>query len=112
MIAGDTIRPVINAFAYCFKEARLATTGDSRIEHNRDVGQVSTIMRSLTSKDGDLLSHFDKINESEAELNNTSLEYLLVNNHDIAAKKGDINGQLPSEHFFGFCKIFRKLPNN
>ena len=47
------------AFNYCFKEARLSTTGGSDLEHNQYVGQISTIMRPLTSKNGDLLSHFD-----------------------------------------------------
>ena len=29
------------------------------------VGQLSPIIRTLTSKDSDLISHFDKINESQ-----------------------------------------------
>ena len=61
LVKGDAIRLVNNAFAFCFKEARLRTTGGSDIEYNKFVGQDSTIMRALTSKDGDLLSHFDKI---------------------------------------------------
>ena len=64
----DAIRLVNNAFRYCFKEAIFSTTGGSNIEHNKYVGQVSTFMRALTSKDGDFLSHFDKIDESEAEI--------------------------------------------
>ena len=59
------------------------------IEHNKYVGQVSTFMRALTSKDGDILSHFDKIDESQAQIHNTSLEHLLINN-DVAANKGKI----------------------
>ena len=51
----------------------------------------------LTSIDGDLLSHFDKIDESQAEINNTSLKHLLVNKHDIAANQGKIIGHLPFE---------------
>ena len=39
------IRLVKNAFAYCFKEATLITTGGMEIEHNKYVGPVSTIMR-------------------------------------------------------------------
>ena len=62
-VNGDATRLVNNAFAYCFKEARSSTTGGSDIEHNKYLGQVSTIMEALTSKDGDLLSHFDKIDE-------------------------------------------------
>ena len=56
----DDIKSVNNAFAYCFKEARLSTTGGSDIKHKNYVGQVSAIFRALTVKDGDLLSHFDK----------------------------------------------------
>ena len=102
LVNGDAIRLVINASAYCFIEAPLKTTGGSDIEHNKYVGQVSTIMRALTSKIGDLLSHFDKIDESEAEIENTSLHHHLFNNHDLPANKGKIKGQLPLEHIFGF----------
>ena len=54
LILVDTIRLVKVAFAYCFKKAKLSTMGDGDIEHNNYVGQVSTIMRALTSKDGEL----------------------------------------------------------
>ena len=59
-------------------------------------------MRALTSKDGDLLSHFDKIDESQAHNQFTSLKHLLINNHDKAANKSKIKRQLPLEHNFGF----------
>ena len=100
---GDAIRLVKNAFAYCFKEARLSTTGGTDIEHNKYVGQVSTIMRTLTSRDVDLLYHFDESDESETETQNTSLHHHLINNHDLPATKGKVKGQLPIEHFSGFC---------
>ena len=95
-----------NAFAYCFEEARLTTTGGSDIEHNKYVGQVSTIMRALTSWDGDLKSHFDKINVSQAEMETSSLKQIIINNHDVAANKRKIKGHLPLEHIFDFCTIF------
>ena len=50
-------------------------------------------MRALTGKYGDLLSHFDKILEPLAEIENTPLKQLFVNNHDVDAKKGKIKGQ-------------------
>ena len=50
-------------------------------------------MRALTSRDGDLLPHFDKIDESESETENTSLHHHPINNHDVAANKGKIKGQ-------------------
>ena len=94
---------------YCFKEARLNTTGGSDLENNKFVGQISTIMRASTSEDGDSLSHFDKIDESEAEIENTSLHHHLINNHDLAVNKRKIKGYLPLEQIFGFCKTFKKI---
>ena len=43
LVDADIIRLMSNAFAYCFKEARLSTTSGSDIEHNKYVGQVSKI---------------------------------------------------------------------
>ena len=65
-----------NGLAYVFHEAVLATTSGSMLEHNKFVGQVSTIMRVLTSKDGDLLSQFDNINEGTTndDFDSTSLK--------------------------------------
>ena len=76
LVNRDAIRLGNNAFAFCFKECRLSTTGGSDIEHNFYGGQVSSIMTALTSKDGGLLSHFDKIDESEAEIENTSPHHI------------------------------------
>ena len=72
----------------------MGLTGGGDIEDNKYCGAISTIMRALTNKDGDLLSHFDKIDESEPEINNTSLRHYLINNHNIAANKGKIKGYL------------------
>ena len=66
-------------------------------------------MRQLTSKIGDLLSHFDEIDESQAETENTSLKHLLINNHDLAANKSKIKRQLPLEYIFGVCQTFKKV---
>ena len=65
-------------------------------------------MRALTSKDRALLSHFDKSDESEAGIENTSLHHHLINNHDLPANKGKLKGVLLIEHIFGFCKAFKK----
>ena len=93
-----------NAFVFCFKEARLWKTAGSDQEHNTFVGKLSTIMRSLTSKNGDLFSQLDNINEDVNEDDNksTSLKNKLNNNH-AAANNGRIKGQLPLEQIFGFC---------
>ena len=68
-------------------------------------------MRSLTSKDGDLLSHFDKINDGDtnASLENTSLKEMLIDNHSVAVNRGKIEGQLPLENNFDFCMTFQKI---
>ena len=94
-----------NAFAYCFKEARLSIFGSSVIEHNKHVGKVSTIMRHLTTKDGDFSTHFDKIDESEAEIENTSLHYHTFINHDLPANKSKIGGQLPRTYIWILSNI-------
>ena len=54
------------------------------------------------------LSYFDNVYESEAAINNTSLKHLLLNNHEIAANKGEMKGQLLLEHISGFSKTFQK----
>ena len=66
-------------------------------------------MRALTSKDGDLISHSDKIDHSQAEISNLSLHHMLNNNHDKAANKEKIKNQLPLEIIFGFCKSFKEI---
>ena len=111
------IRLTNNAFAYCFKEARLAITSGSDLEHNKYVGPVSTIMKVLSSKDADLLSQFDNINEgnTDDDFDSTSLKKMLIDNHDVVGQevnKGKIKGQLPLEHIFGFCKSFKKITKN
>ena len=45
----------------------------------------------------------------EAEIENTTLEHHLINNHEPAANKGKIKGQLPLEHIFGFCPVFKRI---
>ena len=104
---ASVIRLVNNAFAYCFKEASLTTTGGMDIEVNKYVGPVSTIMRMLTSKDGDLSSYLDKNGESVID-NDNPLKQILINNHPQEVNKGKIKGQLALEHIFGFCKTFKK----
>ena len=66
-------------------------------ENVKFLGQISPIMRYLTSKDGDLLSHFDNINEGNTpvDFNSTSFKQILIHNHTVEANKGKIKGQLP-----------------
>ena len=95
-----------------FQGAHLSTTGGSDVEHNKYLGKVSTIRRALTSNDGVLLSHFVEIDESEAEIENTSLYHHLINNHDLVANKRKIKGYLPLEHILDFLELLQRLLNN
>ena len=66
-------------------------------------------MRLVSSRDGDLLSQFDIINEdvgaNEAatsdNIRSTSLNKTLITNHEDD-NRGKSKGQLPLEHMFGF----------
>ena len=100
-----------NAFAYCFTQATLSTTGGMDVEVNKYVGPFSTIMRLLTSKDGDLSSYSDKNGESVID-NDNILKQMLFNNHVEEVNKGKIKGQLALEHIYGFCKSFKKITTN
>ena len=81
---NEVIRLVNIALAYCFKEVTMSTTGGMEIEQVKFLGQVSTIMRALTSKGGGLLSHLDNIDETQNAINNTSLKQMLISNHTKA----------------------------
>ena len=118
----DPVRLVNNGFAYCFKEARLTTSIGGDIEINKVCGQVSTIMRAISNKDGDLLSQFDNINENDipvlnrladlpVQIRDTPHQKMLINNH-IDANRGKIKGYLYLEDIFGFCKTFKKVTKN
>ena len=108
---ASAIRLVNNAFAFCFSQATLSTTGGMDIEDIKYVGVVSTIMRMISSKDSDLSSYFDKNGESVIDDNNT-LKRILINNHAQEANKGKIKGHLTLEYIFGFCKTFKKITKN
>ena len=118
----DPVRLVNNGFAFCFKEGRLSTTIGSDIEINKFCGQVSTIMRAISNKDGDLLSPFDNINENDIpvlerladlppQIRDSPHQKMLINNH-TDANKGKIKGYLYLEDIFGFCKTFKKVTKN
>ena len=116
------VRLVNNGFAYCFKEARLGTTIGSDIEINKFCRQISTIMRAISNKDGDLISQFDNINENDipileqladlpVQIRDTPHQKMLINNH-TDVNKGKIKGYLFLEDIFGFCKAFKKVTKN
>ena len=112
----DPIRLVNIGFAYCFKEARLTTSIGGDIEINKFCGQISTIMRAISKKDGDLLSQFDNINEDDipvlnrladlpVQIQSTPHQKMLRSNH-TEANRGKIKEYLNLEDIFGFCKTF------
>ena len=93
-------------------QGKISTTGGGDVEQNKNVGPVSTVMKFLTTTDADFLSHFDKIDETQDEIGKTSIKHLLFNNYDIAVNEGKIEGKLPLEHIFGFCRTLKKILNN
>ena len=114
----DPIRLVKNGFPYCFKKARLTTSIGRDIEIDKFCGQISTIMRAISNKDGNLLSQFDNINEKDIPIPNrladlpiiirdTPHQKMLINNH-TDANKGKIIGYLCLEGIFGFCKLSKR----
>ena len=105
---NEEIRLLNNGFTHSFEEARLGTTGNADLKRNKYIGQFSSNTRASTNKDGDLLSQFDKIDETEAQKKNTSLKHKLINSQEAANRRKN-KGQLPLEHIFGFCKTFKKL---
>ena len=119
---NDPVRLVNIGFAYCFKEARLTISIGGDIEINKFCGQVPTIMRAISSKEGDLLSQFDNINENDipvlnrladlpTQIKSTPHQKMLINNH-TDAKKGKIKRFLYLQDIFGFCKTFKEVTKN
>ena len=113
---------VNNAFAFCFKEAPLSISIGGDIEINKFCGPISTIMRAISNKDGDLLSQFDNINEKElpvlerlanlpTQIQSTPHQKMLINNL-TNANKCKIKGYLYLEDIFGFRKTFKLVTKN
>ena len=100
---------VIDALAYVFQERRLSTSAGTEIEHNKNFGNVSTIMRLLTQKDGDLSSYFDRIDERVAGIGDSTLKHMPIDSHTNKDNKGKMRANFPLEHIFGFCKTFKKI---
>ena len=105
------LRLVDNGFGFCFTEDAIATTRGMEINYVNFLGPVSTIMGSSTSKDGDLLSYFDNIEDKDekSSMENISLNDRLINSHSVEVNRGKNEGQLPLEYIFGFCKSLKKI---
>ena len=111
----DPIRLLNNGFAFSFKEARLSTTIGGDIETNKFCGPISTIMKVISTKDGDLLSQFDKFNENgipvlerfldlPPQIRSTRHQKMLINNH-TDANKGKIKGIFIDKLSLVFVKL-------
>ena len=99
---------VNHGLGYIFQGGRLSTSAGTEIEHNENLGNVYTILRLLTQKDGDLSSYFDKIDETQAGITNSTLKHLLIDSHNNEDNKGRIRANLPLDYIFGFCRTFLK----
>ena len=98
-----------NAFDSTIHDARFPkSAGTEKIEQDKFVRPVSTILRSITKRDGDLSSNFDRIVEIENAINITPLKQTLFNDH-TGGSRGLIRGYLPIEHNFGSCKSFKEI---
>ena len=95
------------ASAFAFSIATFSTTVDEKKEIKKFCGNFSTNMRLLTHKDQDVLPHFDEIDESQIRLKGSSLNQVLIDNHDQVGDRGKTKGQLLLERLFGFCKTFK-----
>ena len=104
----DTIRLVNNAFAYTVHDDRISISTRVEIEQNKHVGPISTIIRLVTQKGGDLFTFFDITDESEDEINSSSLKKILIDNH-TEADRGLIRCHLPLEYIFSFARSFKKI---
>ena len=105
---NEVIRLVSIENAYTIHDARISTSSSKEIKQSKIIGPVSTTMRLVTLKDGDLSSFFDVIDESEDANNKTSNKQLLINNH-TEANRGIIRKHLPLEYISGFCLLFKKI---
>ena len=95
------------AFTYTIHDPQISPSAGIEIEKSKYVGPVSTNMRLITQKDGDLSKYFDVIDKNENTTNDSSLKHILFNNHS-KAKRRLIRGHLLLEYTFGFRKSFTK----
>ena len=106
---GEPISLVIIIFAYSFSRATLLTTGGEEIDQNKNFANVSTIMRLLTSKDGDLLACLDTNDASQNGIIRSSLSKVFIDNHNVVANRGKFKGHHPSNIFLEFVKHLKVL---
>ena len=87
----------------------------SDIEHNKFCCQVSTTMKDISNKDGDLLSQFNNNNENDIpilertidlppEVTDTPHQKMLLNSH-TDANKGKMKGYFYLEDILDSAKV-------
>ena len=97
---------MFSAFAYSFCTAILRATGGKKLEYKKYVGPVLTIMRLLAKKDEDLKSYFDKVDEAQNGIKDSSLNQILFVDHLYSTNRGKVKGHLNLEVNFRFRKTF------
>ena len=105
----EPIRLANNAFAYVFSIATLLTTGHEETEQKYYQDHVSTVIRLLTSRDGDLLSYFEKIGDTQIGIKGSSFSRILIGIHEEVANGGKVKRHLILEHNLRFFKTFKKV---
>ena len=90
---ADVCRRVSNQFADVFQDGRLCTSSGTVKEQNKYLDPVSTDMRLLTHKDGDISTNIGKIYQTEIGTTDSSIKRMLIDslvNVDHNGKKHTI----------------------
>ena len=79
------------------------------VGQNKRICHIPMMMRLITSKYGDLLSYFDKIDESENGVKRSSQNKILIDNFEDVANRVIVESHLPLEIFFKFYRTFGNI---
>ena len=111
IVADDNTNEVIilvnNAIAFTLQEARISTSAATDIEQSKNVGVISTNMRLLKKRDGDLSAYFDISDESENGIIKSSLKQILLNKH-LEVNRGVTRGHPPLNISSDFVNLSKK----
>ena len=99
---------VITGLAYTSQEARLSRSSATEVENNKNLGTLPTIMRLLTQKHRDLSSYFDKSEEREAGISNSSVKHQLTDSHSNEDNKEKLEANFPLELFLASERHLKK----
>ena len=95
------------AFAYAISDRCISTSSGNENRTKIFVRTVSTIMKLVTLKNGNLSTYFDVIDESKGGINNSSLNQILINSQ-AEGNRGVIRRNLLLNRFSGFVDRSRK----